>query len=82
MQHEDLCNIGVLYIILRGNSTTHVHTYVIVTLFFSIAMHEHLPIFTYILEPMYMMVWRCGGTYSWIYWRTKEMNIRDFFLSI
>jgi hypothetical protein len=28
------------------------------------------------------MVWRGGGTYSWIYWRMKEMDIRDFFLLI
>jgi hypothetical protein len=38
--------------------------------------------FLNILEPMYMMVWRCGGTYSWFYWHTKEMNIEDFFLPI
>jgi len=31
---------------------------------------------------VYMMVWRCGGTYSWIYWRTKEMDIGDFFMPI
>ena len=24
-------------------------------------------IYIYILEPVYMMVWRYGGTYSWIY---------------
>jgi hypothetical protein len=34
------------------------------------------------LELVYMMVWRCGGTYLWIYWCTKEMNIEDFFLLI
>jgi hypothetical protein len=28
------------------------------------------------------MVWRCGGTYSWIYWYTKEMDIGDFFLPL
>jgi hypothetical protein len=39
-------------------------------------------IFTYILEPVYMMVRRCGRTYSWIYWRTKEIDIGDFFLTI
>ena len=36
----------------------------------------------YILKHVYRMVWRCGGTYSWIHWRTKEMDISDFFLSI
>jgi hypothetical protein len=37
-------------------------------------------IFTYIFEPVYKMVWRCDGTYSWIYWRIKEMDIADLFL--
>jgi hypothetical protein len=39
-------------------------------------------ILTYILEPVYKMVWRCGGTYLWIYWRIKEMDIENFFLPI
>jgi len=39
-------------------------------------------ILTYIVEPAYMMIWRYGGNYSWIYWRTKEMDIGDFFLLI
>ena len=37
-------------------------------------------IYIYILESVYMMVWRYDGTYSWIYWRTKETDIEDFFL--
>jgi hypothetical protein len=39
-------------------------------------------ILTCILELVYRMVWRCGGTYSWIYWYTKEMDIGDFFLPL
>jgi hypothetical protein len=46
-----------------------------------LAMRQAL-ILTYILEPVYKMVWRCGGTYSWIYWHTKEIDIGDFFLAI
>jgi hypothetical protein len=34
-------------------------------------------IYIYILESICMMVWRCGGTYLWIYWRTKEIDIGD-----
>jgi hypothetical protein len=26
--------------------------------------HVHVHYFTYILEPVYMIVWRCDGTYS------------------
>ena len=33
-------------------------------------------------SAVYRMVWRCGGTYSLIYWRTKEMDIGNLFLSV
>jgi hypothetical protein len=39
-------------------------------------------IFTYILKPVYKMVWRYDRTYSWIYWRMKEIDIVDLFLPI
>jgi hypothetical protein len=46
-----------------------------------LAMRQTL-ILTYILEPVYRTVWRCSGTYSWIYWHAKEIDIEDFFLPI
>ena len=39
-------------------------------------------IYIYTRTCVYMIIWRCSETYSWIYWRMKEMDIGQFFLSI
>jgi hypothetical protein len=51
---------------------THMHLYMILEL-----MYIHM-----ILELMYRMIWKCDGTYLWIPWCTKEMDIKYFFLPI
>ena len=39
-------------------------------------------IYIYTRTCVYRIIWRYSGTYSWIYWRMKEMDIEEFFLPI
>ena len=38
-------------------------------------------IYIYTRTCVYRIIWRCSGTYPWIYWRIKEMDIVEFFFA-
>ena len=86
------------YLILQymsvWNSSKATHIYTVSITYFVLKFYERFfktrsiihttgtNIYIYTRTCVYRIIWRCSETYSWIYWRMKEIDIGEFFLPI
>ena len=84
----------ILQYISVWNSPKATHIYTVSITYFVLKIYERFfktrsiihvtdtNIYIYTRTCVYRIIWRCSGTYLWIYWRMKEMDIGEFFLPI